>query len=197
MLMQHILLAVLWIVFCALHSVLASGWVKRKLQHRMGTSFRLYRLYYTLFATATFTVTLLYQFSLTSPLLFKRTTALLIIGGVVLSTGLMIMLVCIFKYFASLSGLKSLVQNEDAKNELMITGIHRYVRHPLYLGTFLFIWGLFVVIPYLSLLIADSIITLYTLLGIKWEEEKLEAEFGNSYRLYRQKVPMLIPFLKK
>jgi protein-S-isoprenylcysteine O-methyltransferase Ste14 len=102
------------------------------------------------------------------------------------------MLVCIRKYFVSLSGLKSLYQEEPAA-ELMITGIHRYMRHPLYSGTFLAIWGLWVLWPSASLLIANAVITIYTLLAIRLEEEKLVAEFGDQYRLYQQKVPKLIP----
>lgn len=194
--MQHFVLGILWVLFCALHSILASGRVKRRLQSSMGRSFRLYRLYYTLFAFVTFTAIMLYQVSISSPLLFSRTIGIWIGGGLILATGLAIMSVCIYKYFAHLTGLKSLVTEGEIKNVLMITGIHRYVRHPLYLGTFLFIWGLFLLMPYLSLLIANSIITGYTIWGIKWEEEKLVAEFGADYKQYRQTVPKLIPFTK-
>ena len=75
----------------------------------------------------------------------------------------------------------------------MTTGIHNYVRHPLYAGTFLFIWGLLLLLPYWSLLIADSIITLYTLIGIRFEENKLVREFGKPYEEYQNEVPMIIP----
>jgi protein-S-isoprenylcysteine O-methyltransferase Ste14 len=95
----------------------------------------------------------------------------------------------------NLSGLRSLVI-EDFSNELQITGIHKYTRHPLYLGTFGFIWGLFLLLPYLSLFIANIVITVYTLIGIRLEEQKLINEFGESYVKYRSTVPKLIPFLK-
>lgn len=91
-----------------------------------------------------------------------------------------------------LSGLRSLVQEENY-SELHISGIHRYVRHPLYLGTFLFIWGLFIVFPTLSLLISNSVITIYTLIGIKLEEKKLVLEFKEQYKAYQKTVPKLIP----
>ena len=92
----------------------------------------------------------------------------------------------------SLSGLRSLFQ-ETVYPELIISGIHRYVRHPLYLGTFLFIWGLAVLFPYFSLVIANTIITVYTLLAIPFEEEKLVQEFGDQYRRYQKQVPKIIP----
>ena len=75
----------------------------------------------------------------------------------------------------------------------MITGVHRIVRHPLYAGTFIFIWGLLIVYPYLSLFITDAIITIYTLIGLKFEEKKMEREFGDAYKSYQQSVPMIIP----
>lgn len=114
-------------------------------------------------------------------------------GSIIAIAGITVMGICIRKYFAHLSGIRSLYMIEKNQNELMITGIHKYVRHPLYAGTFLFIWGLWLFLPLLSLLITNMIITIYTLLGIKWEEQKLEAEFGASYKQYKQQVPKLIP----
>ena len=67
------------------------------------------------------------------------------------------------------------------------------VRHPLYFGTFVFIWGFFIVLPYLSLLICNLVVTIYTLIGIRFEEAKLEKEFGESYKQYKAQVPMIIP----
>jgi methanethiol S-methyltransferase len=118
----------------------------------------------------------------------------LVIGIIIAFSGLLIMCICILKYFMQLSGLKGLIENR-MNNELMITGIHKIVRHPLYSGTFIFIWGLLVIFPVASLLITDTIITIYTLIGLRFEEMKLEKEFGEAYRLYKQNVPMLIPKL--
>ncbi len=198
MIQQHIILALLWIIFCALHSILASTGFKRKVQQQLGTNFKYYRLYYTLFAFVTLIAVFLYQFNIASPYIYKVTQLSYIIGGFVAIMGLVIMAICIKKYFAQLSGLKTLFIDEvKTGNTLIITGIHKYVRHPLYLGTFIFIWGLFIVFPYLSLLIADTIITVYTLIGIVLEEQKLIAEFGEDYKLYKQQVPKIIPFFKR
>lgn len=107
------------------------------------------------------------------------------------------MAVCIRKYFGRLSGLQTLFIDEvHTGNKLIITGIHRHVRHPLYLGTFLFIWGLFILIPHTSLLISNFIITVYTLIGIGLEEKKLVREFGEAYRVYQKEVPKLVPVFK-
>jgi protein-S-isoprenylcysteine O-methyltransferase Ste14 len=65
----------------------------------------------------------------------------------------------------------------------------------LYLGTFIFAWGIFILYPTLSILIAVSIITIYTLIAIQFEEKKLVKEFGEVYKEYQRRVPMIIPRL--
>jgi protein-S-isoprenylcysteine O-methyltransferase Ste14 len=194
MILNHIILAVLWIVYCALHSLLASQWIKSGLQKRM-KNHKIYRLYYTVFAFLFFAALLYYQMKIPTVELFASTKLILIVGGALSISGLGLMIICIRKYFMSLSGLRSLLI-ENYSNELKISGIHRYVRHPLYLGTFVFIWGLLLLFPYLSLLIANIIITAYTLIGIELEEQKLVTEFGEHYVNYCRNVPKLIPFLK-
>ena len=189
-------MALLWMVYGVLHSVLANTAVKGWFSRRMGRSFIHYRLFYSLFAFLSFIALLGYQLRITSPPLFAGFLSIKILGVLLSLVGLSIMLFCIRKYFMSLSGLRSLVRPEENKSELMITDIHRYVRHPLYLGTFIFIWGLWLAFPYLSLLISNTIITVYTLLGIGLEEKKLEQQFGDSYKSYQKKVPKILPFRK-
>lgn len=192
MLQTHILLAVLWIAYCVLHSVLASLWVKKAVQIKLGNAFRHYRLFYTVFAALSLLANVYYQLRLTSTAILPASLLMQTAGALIGLTGIVIMLVCIKKYFVSLSGIKSLVQ-ETPSTELMIKGIHRYARHPLYLGTFLAIWGAWLLFPTLSLLISNVVITLYTLYAIQLEEAKLVAEFGDQYRKYQQSVPKLIP----
>lgn len=186
------MLAALWIVYCVLHSALASVSIKNRVQKSARGAFRYYRLFYTIFAALTLAGVIYYQLSIPDDKLFQQVQLTNIAGAIITLTGGAIMAVCIKKYFLSLSGLKSLFQ-EAPKAELMIAGIHRYMRHPLYLGTFLFIWGLWVLYPYLGLLIANSVITGYTLFAIGLEEQKLVAEFGEKYKAYQKNVPKLIP----
>ena len=91
------------------------------------------------------------------------------------------------------SFLGDLWDNIPMVPRLLLTGVHRYVRHPLYLGTFLALWGGFLLHPSAALLISNAITTTYTLIGIRLEEAKLLREFGAPYRHYQQQVPMLLP----
>ena len=163
---------------------------------KTGKAFKYYRLYYSLFAFAGLAAILLYQFTLFSPNILSPTPFSYATGIFIGIAGLAIMALCIKKYFGQLSGLKTFFIDEvTSGNKLIITGIHRHVRHPLYAGTFLFIWGLFIFLPLTSLVISNFIITVYTLIGIRLEEEKLVKEFGQPYEEYKKTVPKIIPSL--
>ncbi len=187
----------LWILYCLLHSIMAATSFKERIKILFGKNYRYYRLFYNLFAVVTLALILLYQFSFTSSLIFVPNSITKIAGSTITLIGVLIMGICIAKYFKQESGF--LWMNPEMatqKTELHISGIHNYIRHPLYLGTFVFIWGLFVLFPFLTNLVAVSIITIYTLIAIPFEEKKLIAEFGDDYKEYQQKVPMIIPKLK-
>lgn len=160
----------------------------------MRSQYKYYRLYYSLFALISFAGILTYQLTIRTYELFMDTRLSSTIGIFIAVFGLVIVSICAKKYFLQITGLRDLIESR-AKNELIITGIHKVVRHPLYAGTFIFIWGLFIVYPFLNLFIADIVITIYTLIGLRFEEAKLEKEFGEAYRIYKQEVPMIIPKL--
>jgi len=189
---SHIILAILWILYCLLHSILASDRFKDIALRWMKNNFRFYRLYYNLFAKISLIAIVFYQLNLKSTLLFKPGIFSVGVGLLIGITGLSIMSICIAKYFKGLSGL--FTEPEKKKGgELIISGIHQWMRHPLYFGTFLFIWGGWIAYPLYSLLISNLIITIYTLIGIRLEEKKLIAEYGEQYKSYQQNVPMIIP----
>jgi protein-S-isoprenylcysteine O-methyltransferase Ste14 len=194
MLSTHVLLAIFWIAYCVLHSVLAATTVKKWGATKMKSRFRYYRIAYTIFSFLGLVAILIYQFSIQSSLLYTPILATQIIGVLMMGAGAALMLLMIWKYFMQLSGVKWLSQQE-VKSKLEVTGLHRYVRHPLYLGTFVFIWGWFILNPSVSFLICAVIITVYTLVALKFEERKLIEQFGNDYIQYRKEVPSLIPKL--
>jgi protein-S-isoprenylcysteine O-methyltransferase Ste14 len=188
-------LLALWILYCAVHSILADASVKIWIEKFTGKWFRYYRLGYSLFAFATLAFLLLYQFSINSYLLFNNKLISFTIGIILILPGLYIMTVCIKKYFYELSGIQAL-ENKVQKNTLQQSGLHKFVRHPLYFGTLLFVWGLFMIFPFLSNLIACITIQVYVLIGIMLEEKKLNLEYGKAYKDYVVKVPKLFPSLK-
>lgn len=71
-----------------------------------------------------------------------------------------------------------------------ISPLHRYVRHPWYALGLVLVWTRDMNAP---LLVSSSAITLYLIVGAWFEERKLEAHFGGAYRDYCKNVPGLIP----
>jgi protein-S-isoprenylcysteine O-methyltransferase Ste14 len=174
---------------------MAAVWFKGRVENAFGNYYKYYRLFYSCVAAVSLILLLIYQFSHESPILYKRSWLVLCISFPLLIAGLTIMIVCIRKYFLNLSGVDVLLKDKH-EPVLETGGLHRYVRHPLYSGTLLFIWALFLLLPLTSNLIACMVITIYTLIGIRMEEQKLRKEFGDAYKLYASSIPMLVPSLK-
>ena len=103
------------------------------------------------------------------------------------------MLVCMKKYISPISGINAFSREKKSITVLQTEGLHSYTRHPLYFGTLLFIWSLFLFFPSLNNLISCCLISVYTITGIHIEERKLIMEFGECYKAYTRKVPMLMP----
>lgn len=188
----HLLLVIFWIMYAVLHSVMAAVWFKTYVQKVFGKYYGYYRLFYSCFAALTLVLLLIYQFSQPSIFLFSRGWLLLVAGVAGTIAGMAIMIICIKKYFLNLSGVDVLLKKQITP-VLEKGGLHAYIRHPLYSGTLLFVWSLFLLFPLFSSVIACVIITVYTCIGIRMEEKKLIIEFGDEYRVYASQTPMLIP----
>jgi protein-S-isoprenylcysteine O-methyltransferase Ste14 len=76
---------------------------------------------------------------------------------------------------------------------LVTTGLYGLVRHPIYLGAFIFLGALTLVAANLLILLPTLglLVLLYT--SIDEEEAMLIDRFGNEYREYMKRTPRFIP----
>lgn len=73
-------------------------------------------------------------------------------------------------------------------------GIYAWVRHPLYLGWVLMVWGT----PHMTMdrLVFATLTTAYLVVAVPFEERSLAASFGEPYLAYRRRVRWrIVPFL--
>ena len=75
---------------------------------------------------------------------------------------------------------------------LAVYGPYLWVRHPLYFFVLLLIWSC----PDLTLdrFIFNVLWTVWMIIGTVLEEKDLLSDFGDDYRKYKSRVPMLIPW---
>jgi protein-S-isoprenylcysteine O-methyltransferase Ste14 len=81
--------------------------------------------------------------------------------------------------------------------KLVTTGIFKYIRHPLYLGTILYVCGLTLASTgNYGLTVANLVIIVFVILGtIDHEETIMTMYFGEEYINYVNKTKMLIPYI--
>jgi len=88
------------------------------------------------------------------------------------------------------------LEEENKSNErLVIQGLNKHVRHPLYSGTILLLISFVIFKPDLWMCYFVGVSLTYLPIGIWLEERKLIQAFGEKYHNYRNSVPSIIPRL--
>lgn len=186
---SEIILASLWLAYGLVHTVLAMNWVKNIFK---GIS-RYYRLIYNGLAILLILPIINYQLNIHSQLLLEKSLLNQILGGLMITSGMFLSYKALTSYdLAEFIGTKTLqpVQKPISFRQDELSSV---IRHPLYLGILVFLWGWFGFSGLLSSLITAIMLTVYIRIGIYFEEKKLVEQFGKVYLDYQKKVPMLIP----
>jgi len=192
----HLLYGLLWLSFGIGHSLLATPTGRDFLKRHFGGG---ERLAYNIFAA--FHIALVFAGGLwifgataTNPVIDSKYAWLM--TGVNLS-GWVLMVIALRHYnlgrFSGMEQWRLAKQGLpfDDDEPLHTSGLHRYLRHPIYLAAFMILWG-----SAQNALGLDTAIwgSIYLLLGMRFEERKLERIFGQPYREYCEKVPAIIPW---
>ena len=196
--MNYVLLALLWSVWCVIHSGLISVTVTEFFKRRVGTHYRFYRLFFNIVATVTIIPVVLYAHSLDGEVLFAWSgflgvfqVLLLILAAALFVAGArhydMLQLVGVRQ---AMGGSPHSVLTETGK--LSTSGVLSVTRHPWYLAAILLVWTSNRSMN-AATLITSAVLTAYLIVGTLMEERKLLMEFGAEYGEYRRRVSMLFP----
>ena len=85
----------------------------------------------------------------------------------------------------------------DPPKELVVDGLYRYFRNPMYVGVLMVIFGHFLWLGYWILSIyAIVVFTAFSAFVIYYEEPHLRKTFGAAYEDYCRRVPRWLPRFK-
>ena len=188
------LYALAWASFGVGHSLLASAWAKRRLGPWLGPWYRLaYNGVSVLHAGAVVALGLWLLDTNT----YDVPAVVLFVLYSVQVIGVVVLLGSLKGYdlgrFGGLRQIRNHLAGRDEPEDepLRLDGLHRYVRHPLYTGTLLLLWG---GAPSDFGLATALWASLYLWIGTLFEERALLRLYGQAYADYRNRVPALVPW---
>jgi protein-S-isoprenylcysteine O-methyltransferase Ste14 len=192
--MDLLWLAVAWLAYALLHSVLASFAVKDEVSRRWPAAVPYYRLAFNIIATVTAVPLAWLLYAIPGEPLWRWSGA-----GWWLANGLALAAVAGFLVSTraydmnEFLGLRQIREHDRAtvdREGFTLSFFHRFVRHPWYCFGLVIVWTRDMNAP---MLVSAIAITLYFAIGSWFEERKLIAIHGDAYRRYRDKVPALLP----
>lgn len=190
--------------FAFMHSLLASHKIKRRLFEKWPVFKVYYRLFYNIIAISIFG----FWFYLTVPIpektIYRIPFPFSLLGYVIQGIALLLIVrsarqfgVARFLGFEQLQRYKNKQElpeylDENYRGDMVKQGLYRWVRHPLYTFSVLFLISR----PELTTkwLILILIFTAYFWIGSHFEEKKLIERFGDEYIQYRKDTPRMLPW---
>ena len=187
-------LALSWLAYFAIHSLLAGLSLKDWLARRHPGLMPYYRLGYNVLAILLLAGPLYLTFQPEAAPLWQWVAPWRWLGD-----GLAIAAMVGFVYslmfydgavFLGLRQWRTRSSQVEEVGDLRISPLHRYVRHPWYSLALVVMWTRDMDV---LLLLSCGLISLYFALGSRLEERKLETIYGDVYRDYCREVPGLLP----
>jgi protein-S-isoprenylcysteine O-methyltransferase Ste14 len=195
---DHILLSILWIAYCVVHSARISVTVTNFLKRALRDKYRFYRLFFNIFSVGTLIPLLVHSNSArlrTEPLFaWEGYLRPMQYGLIVLAA---ILAIAAMRHYSlrQFLGIQQILQRNSGNamtqtGEFDSSGVLGLVRHPWYLAVLILLWTKD---QNLAGIMINLILSAYLVIGTFLEERKLVLEFGDRYRLYQQQVSMLLP----
>lgn len=191
---QVLIIVLLWSAYFALHSVLASLWVKNRIARRHAGFMPYYRLFFNVTATVLLLPILWFLYAERGDYLWQWRGPLFWVAN-----GLALLAVAGFlwtlRYYSGeeFIGVRQWREHElgpEEQERFVLSPLHRFVRHPWYFLGLVIIWTRDMDVLFLTTAVT---VTAYLYIGSRLEEKKLLRYHGDVYRRYRERVPGLIP----
>ena len=187
-------LAIGFVTYFALHSLLASLKLKNFVALHWPTFMPAYRLVFNVVSVVLLLPLLWLMQQNPGPVIWEWQGGLSLIMN-----GLMFAAICGFIWslksydnmvFLGWTQWKNRHQGCEDPEQLHISTLHRFVRHPWYFFIIVILWTQDI---HLVQLVSYGLITLYLVVGSHLEERKLMEFYGEAYRQYCRQVPGLVP----
>jgi len=189
-----VLLALAWAGYFAVHSALASLGLKRWVAQRWPAFMPAYRLCFNAVAVALLVPILGFGRSLHGAALWQWTgISEWIANGLALAA--VVGFVWSLRYydgqeFLGLRQWRAEITTAEDQERFHLSPLHRFVRHPWYFLALVIVWTRDMDPAFLVTALA---VTVYFIVGARFEERKLLAYHGDVYRRYMARVPGLFP----
>jgi protein-S-isoprenylcysteine O-methyltransferase Ste14 len=186
-----------WVLWCTLHSTLISMTVTDFAKKNLGGGFRFYRLFYNVVSLMTLIPLVYYSHALRKAPIFRWEGPLGIVQVFLLVVSVYLFVAGGKHYsWARFWGISQIKAGREGSSladssTFVVSGIHRIIRHPWYLGGILIVWAQDMSA---STILINMVISVYFMIGAVLEERKLVLEFGEKYREYQRSASMLFPW---
>jgi len=109
--------------------------------------------------------------------------------------GVAVLLWCFWDFLVKGRGTPAPI---DPPKELVVSGLYKFVRNPMYVGVLMVILGHFLWFGYWWMLGYAFVVYLaFTLFVMFYEEPHLQSTFGEAYINYMKRVPRWLPRIRK
>src|SRR5215204_2570761 len=117
-----------------------------------------------------------------------------VLGGILLVAGLIVLVQAFARFVVEGLGTPAPIA---APERLVVGGLYRYVRNPMYVAVLAAIVGQALLLGQLGLLLYAAALWLISAAFVRWyEEPTLKRRFGAEYEAYRRAVPAWWPRLR-
>ncbi len=183
-----------FVTYFALHSLLASHQLKNYVAKRWPTVMPAYRLVFNVLSVVLLLPLLWLMQQNPGPVIWQwhGSWSLLMNGLMFVAIGGFIWSLKSYDnmVFLGITQWKNRHQSCEDPEQLHISTLHRFVRHPWYFFILVILWTQDI---HLVQLVTYGLMTLYFVIGSHLEERKLMECYGDAYRQYYRRVPGLIP----